>query len=484
MKRLILIASAALVFAAEAKLEKIADVTLADQQGLVNFATKVGGFINEPMLGMAPAGLFVANPLATQGFGPARGEANFHAALYADGIADLTTGIDQLIIDGKLQFALLYPVASSKADFLAANAKAKEQNGVITWNEMTVIFSADGKYAAVASDADAAREALAGAAKIPALKKDEALRLRIFDAGMQLAVKAIESEKEAMNISAQYIEIYKSINKMEFSFCAGDYGIDFLGSVDCTPGSLLSKLGNKPLSSGTPLAFAGKDALIACAYAADAAGCDGDAQWKRCIAFAEKWGIKTNWISYEKKGVNSKLVLNPAVLASYVKSEGKNKCEELNKKGEEFMRDFMALCKRPLEIGSPEQAYAFYMNGAKVPVDAQTRFNQVLPGFSKKPCAGVGVFSFCGILKSVGEAVCPLIDRKDAKEDLAFLAQLPSDDRSAIAYAWMKKDPTTHNYVVRFNPSEIRNLATLLRMMQAESQRKAEAAAEAIDDAD
>lgn len=485
MKRLILIASAALVFAAEAKLEKIADVTLADQQGLVNFATKVGGFINEPMLGMAPAGLFVANPLATQGFGPARGDGKFYAAVYMDGsgISGDIEYIEQLIVNDKVKFAVLYPVSSSKADFLSANPQSKEADGVITWNEMSVIFSADGKYAAVASDADAAREAVAEAAKIPALKKDEALRLRIFDAGMQLAVKAIESEKEAMNISAQYIEIYKSINKMEFSFCAGDYGIDFLGSVDCTPGSLLSKLGNKPLSSGTPLAFAGKDALIACAYAADAAGSDGDAQWKKLMAFAEKWGIKTNWISYEKKGVNSKLVLNPAALASYVKSEGKNKCEELKKKGEEFMRDFMALGKRPLEIGSPEQAYAFYMKGAKVPVDAQTRFNQILPGFSKKPCAGVGVFSFYGILKSVGEAVCPLMDCKDAKEDLAFLAQLPSDDRSAIAYAWMKKDPTTHNYVVRFNPSEIRNLATLLRMVQAESQRKAEAVAEAIDDA-
>ena len=67
MKRLSLIVSAALVLAAEAKLEKVVDVTLADQQGLVNFAAKTGSFINEPMLAMLPAGLFVANPLATQG---------------------------------------------------------------------------------------------------------------------------------------------------------------------------------------------------------------------------------------------------------------------------------------------------------------------------------------------------------------------------------------------------------------------------------
>jgi aminoacyl-tRNA hydrolase len=167
MKRLILIASAALVFAAEAKLEKIADVTLADQQGLVNFATKVGGFINEPMLGMAPAGLFVANPLATQGFGPARGDGKFYAAIYMDGsgISGDIEYIEQLIVNDKVKFAVLYPVSSSKADFLSANPQSKEADGVITWNEMSVIFSADGKYAAVASDADAAREAVAEAAK-------------------------------------------------------------------------------------------------------------------------------------------------------------------------------------------------------------------------------------------------------------------------------------------------------------------------------
>lgn len=482
MKRLILVAAAALVFAAEAKLEKVADVTLADQQGLVNFATKVGGFINEPMLGMMPAGLFMANPLATQGFGAARGDANFYAALYVDGIADLTD-LDQLIKDDKFQFALLYPVTSSKADFLAANTHAKEENGVITWNEMSVIFSADGKYAALANNAAAARDALAGVAKIPALKKDEAVRVRSFNAGMQLVVKALESEKEAMNISAQYIEIYKSINKMEFSLGAGDYGIDLRGSVDCTSGSLLSKLGNKPLSSGTPLAFAGKDALIACAYAADAAGSDGDAQWKKLMAFAAKWGVKTDWVSYEKKGVGSKIVIDPVQLANYIKSEGEAKCKEFEKNAEKVCEDVMTLFKPTVEIQSHEQACALYVKGAKVPVDAQTRFDKVLPNFTKKPCASVGVFSFYGILKSVGEVVCPLIDGKEAAEIKAFLAQLPSAENSAIAYAWMKKGRTTHDYLVRVNPAEIRNLYVFFQMLQAERQRNFEEASKAIDDA-
>ena len=237
MKRLILVASAALAFAAEAKLEKIVDVTLADQQGLVNVATKIGGFINEPMLGMMPAGLFVSNPLAMQGFGPARGDANFYAALYADGI-DASADIDQLLGSDNFKFAVLYPVTSSKADFLAANVHAKEENGVIVWNEMSVIFSADGKYAALASDPVAAREALAGVAKIPALKKDEAVRFRVFNAGMQLGVKALESDAD-MKACPELIDIYKSVTKMEFSLGAGDYGIDLRCSVDCTPGSLL-----------------------------------------------------------------------------------------------------------------------------------------------------------------------------------------------------------------------------------------------------
>ena len=481
MKRLILVASAALAFAAEAKLEKIVDVTLADQQGLVNVATKIGGFINEPMLGMMPAGLFVSNPLAMQGFGPARGDANFYAALYADGI-DASADIDQLLGSDNFKFAVLYPVTSSKADFLAANVHAKEENGVIVWNEMSVIFSADGKYAALASDPVAAREALAGVAKIPALKKDEAVRFRVFNAGMQLGVKALESDAD-MKACPELIDIYKSVTKMEFSLGAGDYGIDLRCSVDCTPGSLLSKLGNKPLSSGTPLAFAGKDALIACAYAADAAGSDGDAQWKKLMVFAAKWGVKTDWVSYEKQGVGSKIVIDPVQLANYIKSEGEAKCKELEKNAEKVCEDVMTLFKPAVEIQSPEQACALYVKGAKVPVDAQTRFDKVLPGFSRKPCASVGVFSLYGIIKSVGEVVCPLIDDKDAKEAKAFLAQLPSAENSAIAYAWMKKGPTTHDYVVRANPAEIRNLYVFFQMLQAERQRNFEEVSKAIDDA-
>lgn len=481
MKRLILVASAALVFAAEAKLEKVVDVTLADQQGLVNFAAKTGSFINEPMLAMLPAGLFVANPLATQGFGPARGDANFYAAVYADeNVASMS--LNEISEGDKFNFAILYPVTSSKAGFLAANTHAKEENGVIIWNEMSVIFSADGKYAAVASDADAAREALAGVAKIPALKKDEAVRFRVFNAGMQLTVKALESEED-LKMCPQVMDIYKSVTGVEFSLCAGDYGIDLRGSVGCTQGSLLSKLGNKPLSSGTPLKFAGKDALIACAYAADAAGSDGDAQWKKLMAFAAKWGVKTDWVSYEKKGVGSKIVIDPVQLANYIKSEGEAKCKELEKDCEKVCEDVMALFKPTVEIQSPEQASALYVKGAKVPVDAQTRFDKVLPGFSRKPCASVGVFSVYGIIKSVGEVVCPLIDDKDAKEAKAFLAQLPSAENSAIAYAWMKKGPTTHDYVVRVNPAEIRNLYVFFQMLQAEIQRKAEAISEAIEDA-
>lgn len=482
MKRLILIASAALVLAAEAKLEKMADITLADQQGLVNVASKIGGFVNEPMLAMMPAGLYAGNPLATMGFGPARADGRFYGALYLDGSA--TVDFMQLASGDKVKFALLYPVTSAKADFLAANAQAKEVNGVIDLNGMSVIFSKDGKYAAIASDAAAARLIVADVAAIPAVKNGEAFRVRAFKPFLQVMVNVMESDEEFRKVaSAQYIEIYKSLTKMEFSLCAGDYGMDIRSSFDCVPGSLLSKLGNKPLSSRTPLAFAGKDALIACAYAADAAGSDADAQWKKLMAFAAKWGGKTDWVSYEKKGVGSKIVVDPVQLANYIKSEGEAKCKELEKNAEKVCGDAMTLFKPTVEVKSPEQACALYVKGAKVPVDAQARFDKVLPGFSGKPCASVGVFSLYGAIKSVGEVVCPLIDDKDAKEAKAFLAQLPAADGCAIAYAWTKKVPLTHESVVRVNPAEIRNLYVAIQMMQAEYQRKIEATAKAIEDA-
>lgn len=483
MKRLILIASAALVFAADAKLEKIADVTLADQQGLVNAATKIGGFISEPMLAMVPMGLCAANPAATDmGLGPARADGKFYGVSYIDGL-DASCDIMQLAMSDKVKGALLYPVSLSKADFLAENPDAKEVDGVISWNKMSVVFSADGKYAAIANDAAAARMALVDVVTSPALKKDEVVSLRIFKPAMQLFVKVLESDEDTVKMSPQAIEMYKSVTKAQFSLFTGDYGIDFRGSVDCSAGSLLSKLGNKPISSATPIAFADKDALIAFAYAADAVGYDYDAQWKKLISLAKKWGVKTDWISYEKKGVNSKFVLDPAALAAYVKAEGKAKFEELNKKGDELKTDAMTLCKATIETQSPEQACAFYVKGAKVALDAQTRFNKVLPNASKKPCAGMGVFSIYGGIKSIGEVVCPLIDNKDVKEAKAFLAKLPTANNAAIAAVWAKQGPLTHTYHIRANPAEIRGLYVFFQMMQAEGQRKFEEASKAIEDA-
>lgn len=482
MKRLIFIVSAALIFAAQAKLEKIADVTLANQQGLVNAATKIGGFISEPMLAMMPAGLCAANPLAMQGLGPARADGKFYGVCYIDGL-DASCDIMQLAMSDKVKGALLYPVSLSKADFLAENPEVKEVNGAISWDNNFIVFSADGKYAAIANDAAAARMALVDVATSPALKKDEVVSLRIFKPAMQLFVKALESDEDTVKMSPQAIEMYKSVTKAQFSLFTGDYGIDFRGSVDCSAGSLLSKLGNKPISSATSIAFAGKDALIAFAYAADAVGYDYDAQWKKFISFAKKWGIKTDWVSYEKKGINSKFVLDPVALAAYVKAEGKAKFDELNKKGDEFKTDAMTLCKTSVEAKSPEQACAFYVKGAKVAVDAQTRFNKVLPNASKKPCAGMGVFSIYGGIKSIGEVVCPLIDNKDAKEAKAFLAKLPTANNAAIAAVWAKKGPLTHTYQIRANPAEIRGLYVFFQMMQAECQRKIEATAKAIEDA-
>lgn len=482
MKRLILIASTALVLAAEAKLEKMADITLADQQSLVNAASKIGGFVNEPMLAMMPAGLYAGNPLATMGFGPARADGRFYGALYLDGSA--TVDFMQLASGDKVKFALLYPVTSAKADFLAANAQAKEVNGVIDLNGMSVIFSKDGKYAAIASDAAAARLIVADVADIPAVKNGEAFRVRAFKPFLQVMVNVMESDEEFRKVaSAQYIEIYKSLTKMEFSLWAGDYGMDIRGSFDCVPGSLLSKLGNKPISSATPIAFAGKDALIAFAYAADSVGYDYDAQWKKFISLAKKWGIKTDWVSYEKKGINSKFILDPAALAAYVKAEGKAKFDELNKKGDELETDAMTLCKSTIETQSPEQACAFYVKGAKVALDAQTRFNKVLPNASKKPCAGMGVFSIYGGIKSIGEVVCPLIDNKDIKEAKAFLAKLPTANNAAIAAVWAKNGSLTHTYHIRANPAEIRGLYVFFQMMQAERQRKFEEASKVIEDA-
>lgn len=457
MKRLLLVASAAIAFVASAKPEKILDVTLANQQGIIDAATKIGEFTDNPMLGMMATGLFSANPLVAQGFGPVRADGNLYAAVYLDAPATGNLDADALFGQG-VKFAVVYPTAAKKADFLAANPALKEENGAIVNNDIYVVFSDEAKCACIGSDVVTVRKTLAD--KIAKLKKGEAFRINVTEAGMNIFSRLIESEakKPGAQLDQAVVDVVKTVKGGSYSLFAGSYGVDFAMSLKSAPGSYLSKVGNKPLSTTAPLAFAGKDALLAGACAADSGSGDFNADWNKVLAFAARWGIKTDWIVTEKNGSNWKLTLDPAKLAAYSKGEAEAKVKELEPKALEVLEDAKKTFKTELKVENPEHSVAFYLKGAKVPVDAQTRFNAALPGYVGKPCAAVGVGSLYGLIVSVAEVVAPHVGSKEAGEIKAALSALPPATGATIAYAWTKPDVLTHNVVVRFNPHEIKGL--------------------------
>lgn len=468
MKRLILVMSAAIVFAAEAKVQKICEFTLADQQQVVNAVNKVGEFINNPMLGMSVSALWSLNPVALDGVGAMRADGKLYAAVYVEGYKN-GDSIKQLK-EENFHFVALYPASCTKKQFLEIKPDAKETDGVIDFSRgIMAAFAEDGKYVAFSDKPELAKKALTGIAKIPKLPRDRIMSIRVTPAGMNMVCDAIDAaNKELMlGIQQQDLEMLKSTTAFTMMCGAGPYGIDMEINTEYKPGSPATKLGNKPLSAAKPLAFAGKDSIFAVALAEDSIGIDLSAQLSKLVRFANKWGIETHWLKVEKIGANTKFILDLIPFCAYMGTCGEKKIEELSKKQDEILADFSKTFDFAASTTNPEHGFAYSINGAKFSMDAQSRFNRTLPGYSKKPCTSVGVWSIYGTAKSVMDIMFSSVAGGKELSDVA--KNLPDASGSAIAFATMHNGPCKEKMIIRMNPAEVTGLYSLISVIMDHS---------------
>ncbi len=463
MKRLILVASAALVFAAEAKLEKVAEITVANQQQVVTAANKIGEFINNPMLGMSTAVLWSMNPIALDGVGAMRADGKPYAAIYVDGYKK---GMPLERLDGKVHFVALYPATCTKEQYLDAKPEAKETAGVIDFDgsgEIKAVFAEDGKYVAFSDKPELAKKALAEVANIPNLPRNRVIGLRVTSAGMNILNDVVDGLNKELGreLSERDLEFFRSIAGITLTCGAGSYGVDFEINADYKPGSWGTKLGSKPLSAPAPLAFAGRDSFFAQAVAEDSIGFDMNDYFLKFVRFANKWGIETHWLKSEKDGGNVRFVFDVVQFCKYIELGGAKKIEELSEKSDEILADFDNTFKVAISTKNPEQGMALCIKGARF-AGAQSRFDKTLPGYTRKPCTLVGVWSLYGSIKSVAEKALANLPEADKYGARALCDALPDASNAAIAFASIKKGPAKEKLIFRVNPAEIKGLYLLV----------------------
>lgn len=399
MKKTLLSALAfGIALGATAAPEKMLELQLADQNGLVAAATKLGEYTGNASLGaMAVVGLANA-PAVTN-------------------------------CCGKSQMSL----------FIDSEGKAELED---------VFATADPRFEAA-----------------PALGAGKVLRVDITQKGVALLVRALkEAAKDddvgAMNMDYA-VELLNSISSMSLMFGVTDGGLDFELSILPVPGTELAKVGDKTLS-GDALAFAGKGALYAIAYAADCGTGASRENLSKLMELFAKNGFKTDgFLKEETSGVATRFTLDIPALAGYLQGEGKAALEKLG--GDEaaqkaFVSEMSAIGSKPFKAEGPEMSVAFYVNGITTPATASERFAKAMPEAAGRKCYSVGVFSFYGILRGVAAQVAALPCCAEVGATVRGMLQaLPPDADAAIAgMGW--KEGGRICFLLRVNPAEIKGL--------------------------
>jgi len=388
--------------------EKVLELQLADQNGLVSAATKLGEYAGNASLG----------------------------AMAVVGLANAPSEVTNCC--GKSQLSL----------YIDAEGKAQLED---------VIKTVDQKYEAA-----------------PALASGRVLRVNFTKKGVDLLARAVEeAAKEAAKKDkdlerkdiACAVDLLKSLGEMTLTLGVTDGGLDIEVSVLPVPGTELAKVGDKSLS-GDALAFAGKGALYALAYAADCGTGSSLEQYAKLKALLDKIGIKTGgFIKKETVGVASKFTLDIPALVSYAQGEGKAVLEKLvadEAAQKDLVSDLSDIGAKQFKAAGPEMSAAFYVNGVTTAATASQRFAKAMPEAAGKKSFSVGVFSFYGIVKGVAEQVVnlPCCGNAECSTVKGMLQTMPSDADAAIAGIGWKEGGKLYS-LIRFTPAEIKGLYTV-----------------------
>lgn len=526
MKKLIVTLAFSLSAAAFGAWEKVASLQIADNQTLVQGISKVGEFAGHPEMGFL-AGALIGTMPDQELLGLARPDATRVLDIYGD--VGAIENLSQGDLDG-FDWALIYPIAQSKAEFLAAHPGAVEKDGVIQLARVDndaleddddedadddeeekepdddpryVAFSEDGKWVVLGDDIGQVRETLKGLKRSPdALPKNDLAKLQVTRAGIKLleelldkAVKELpdmdddDAVSKEMTVKAirYYKEMIKGAATFDFALRVSDRGIDFHGATVTIAGSELDKVGRHALTEETWKSVDPKAFLFALTAQDSGAQCvDLDA----ITAIFKKHGIDLKKFFSVAEPVKDHAVITVDV-QSIVAS-----CVEAAKSGNfspkqlaSLMQDVSALSIGAIgdgyKVANPAIGVSIVLKDLTPAVDARTRFANIMPeakGKALYSCLSLSLYSTLRALVPA-VAVLPSVPEEARADMKSFVQVLPAENAGGIAFCGWREQGSLA-YLMRVTPDEIKSFFQAFDAVQKKVAQSVKSADDVCDDED
>lgn len=466
MKAIIAAVALAMGIGANAAPEKVFTVQVADSGTLVSAATTAGNLVGYPMFGMMATMALADNPVNSELGGFRAGE-NALAVLYAD--PEKVTTLEELdkAFSG---FAFIYAPAKSKQDFLTSQEGATEKDGVIEVNGMFLVYTDDGKWAALAQTADYAKAALADVAAVQKPMDGDFVKVDFLKSGVQIysklfskAVKDLEAAGVNLKSIPSFIAVLDSVEACNVGVRIAEAGVDVRGTITPLADSELSKICAKPLE-GDSFAFAPADTVYAVS-GAEGAGCDFEkivALYDGMVAAVKESGVNTDWYKSSRDGSVLKVTCDIAAAIKYFMSEeGQAAANAVNP--DEFPKKIMNLYNDDLyKIDSASKPFSFALSlpGVDSKKPMSELFAKVLPEAAAKNPSVKSVYRYYSAVKALVPMLAAFVPEQNASLLNAGIATLPSDDDAGIASA-IYRDGSNIGFASRVSAAEIRGFAAL-----------------------
>lgn len=475
MKRLLAALAVSVSLSALAASEKPAVVVrVTDAAGLASAISQTGVFIGNPLLALPLAARVAENPV-TQFFGP--GRAGAATVLFVTVDPEKTTAASLEAMAGDLHPAVLYPVTKGKADFLAAHPDAEEKDGVIRVSkpkDAFVAFSADGAWAAMSDTAARAQAALSEVGLAATSLEGDLVQMDVTSAGVGLMGRALDvalrenAEHLGKGVQVQAAlsaDLLRQVKGLGVALRVDEAGLALRAQLEPMAGSAYAKLAPEPLPAGDALAFAGTDALYACAYAKDCGQGDFDASWAKAAAFVAKQGLDMSWLACTKQGAARTLTFDLERCVQYFATTGMARLNALDP--QKVVQEAAAISEAEgacLKTEGPAGAVAFALKGADTKSTVSARFAKVAPEASSKKPYMVAAGSLYSAVRALAPKLVGLLPADEATAVQPLLQTLAPDGPGGMAsYSWREGDKLKG--VLRISPDEIKGLSTCFTLV-------------------
>ena len=465
MKKLVSLATFGLALASVAAPQKLAEVAVSDRTAILNQASKLGEMTGIPMIGLGAVGLLSANPLAAD-FGAPRDGAVTTIAVYGD-LDVLKSTADVDAFGETLHFAVAYPASADKAAY-EAKKSLTATNGVYTADGQVVAYSADGAWAVVGDDADTVRAVVPAAGKAK-LTQGELVRVTLTEPAMAgldkiFEIAAAEIPEFAAQLKAQH-ELLKQMTDLSLALRVSERGIDLLGDMGLRPGSEFDKAGRTALPAN-PLAFAGKEALVAAAQMANCGTDASEKQWKSLIEFFAGRGLTLDFVSFKKEGKVCRFEIDPQGVVDFVTKGGAEKwVKALDDESFEKELETLVTNVKPYTAEGAEAYGSVAIKGRTLASTPAVRFAKAMSEV-KKPFYSVTVMSLYGTLREATEATLKVMPAEAGVEPeqvemvRGVLQTLPAAGDGCFAMAaW--REGARHCFLMRATPEEVKGLTAV-----------------------